>query len=92
MHEQEKYSKIAEKKEILKEISILEREYKEIEEYFIIKMQKFEKDLTLCKNMETELKELIDKEQKHNEINRIDKGKLSDLEDDIYLKINEFKF
>lgn len=92
MQVQEKFSKIAEKQEIFKEISILEEEYKEIEEKFLTKMNEFENDLTICLKKEINLGKLMKKDEKCLEKIRFDKNKVNTMEEEIYRKIREFKF
>lgn len=92
MQVQEKFSKVAEKQGIFKEISILEEEYKEIEEKFMIKMNEFEDELSFCLNKEINLGRVMEKDENFLEMIRFDKKKLNTMEEEIYSKIKEFKF
>ena len=92
MQVQEKFSKIAEKQEIFKEISILEEEYKEIEDKFMIKMNEFENDLSICLRKEINLGKLMKKDEKFLEKFRFDMNKVNTMEEEIYRKIREFTF
>ena len=92
MQVQEKFSKIAEKQEIFKEISILEEQYKEIEDKFMIKMNEFENDLSICLRKEINLGKLMKKDEKFLEKFRFDMNKVNTMEEEIYRKIREFTF